>query len=173
MVSVEDPTGQTTLLNAKASDDEAGVYELSFVPSEPGAYVAQIAATAADGSEVGKRSTGWTAEPARKEFRTLRPDRQLLQRIAQQSGGELVEPDRWIVLWPDCLSARMSLPNLGHILSGTSGGSSRSPSPALSESGVCVAGKAWRNDARCNMGGLLAILIGCGLATAEAAPGSP
>jgi hypothetical protein len=51
-------------------------------------------ATAADGSEVGSRSTGWTAEPARDEFRTLRPNRGLLEQVAQQSGGEMVEPNR-------------------------------------------------------------------------------
>ncbi len=93
-VTVEDPTGHTTRLIAEASDTEAGVYETTFVPSEPGAYLAEVVATAADGSEVGKRSTGWTAEPARDEFRTLRPNRQLLARVAEQSGGEMIESNR-------------------------------------------------------------------------------
>ena len=39
-------------------------------------------------------TTGWTAEPAREEFRTLRPNRQLLERIARQSGGEMVKANR-------------------------------------------------------------------------------
>jgi hypothetical protein len=94
VVDVEDPQGETTRMMAEASVTEAGVYEISYVPTEPGAYSAKIVATAADGSQVGTRSTGWTAEPARDEFRTLRPNRQLLEQLAQQSGGEMVEPDR-------------------------------------------------------------------------------
>jgi hypothetical protein len=51
----------------------------------------KAAVTAADGSVVGEKETGWTAEPAADEFRRLTPNRVLLRQIAAQTGGEVVE----------------------------------------------------------------------------------
>jgi hypothetical protein len=47
----------------------------------------------ADASEVGAADTGWTSEPAANEFRDLRANRELLERIAQRTGGEVVSAD--------------------------------------------------------------------------------
>ncbi len=141
IVNVEGPAGQTTQLTAEASDTEAGVYEISYVPSEPGAYVAQIVATAADGSEVGRQSAGWTAEPARGNSAPCVRTVSCWNVSHNSPAASWSILGSWIVLWPDCRSETMSLPNLGCIPSGISGGYSLLPSRASLASGVCVAGK--------------------------------
>ena len=55
---------------------------------------AAIAASAPDGSEVGQVDTGWASDPAAEEFRDLRPNRALLDRVARATGGEVVAPSR-------------------------------------------------------------------------------
>jgi hypothetical protein len=46
-----------------------------------------------EGAPVGESATGWAAEPAAQEFRSLQPDRRLLEDLAQQTGGDVVELD--------------------------------------------------------------------------------
>ena len=92
-IQVTGPDGKQLELTGDPSDRAAGVYETTYVPRHSGAYRAEVAVTAADGSEVGRRITGWTTEPQTEEFRTLRPNRGLLERIASQTGGEMVSVD--------------------------------------------------------------------------------
>jgi hypothetical protein len=65
-----------------------------FVPRDPGAYRATINVAGADGSEVGQAQAGWTSEPAADEFRQLKPNRELLDRIAKTTGGAMVPAGR-------------------------------------------------------------------------------
>jgi hypothetical protein len=44
-----------------------------------------------DGHEIGKGETGWVADPAADEFRTIRPNRLLLEQLAESTGGAVVE----------------------------------------------------------------------------------
>lgn len=90
---VTTPEGREIELKAEAHDQYTGTYRATFLPPKPGAYRARVVATAADGSEVGQRETGWTAEPASEEFRTLMPNRALLTRIAEKTGGEMIPAD--------------------------------------------------------------------------------
>lgn len=89
-VIVTTPDDKTIELNAEASEESAGVYRIDFVTRATGAYRAKVAVSAADGSEIGERETGWTSEPATNEFRTLTPNRALLERLAQKTDGEIV-----------------------------------------------------------------------------------
>ena len=50
----------------------------------------QLVVTDEDGIEVGRAQTGWSADPAAEEFKSLKPNRALLERIARQTGGELI-----------------------------------------------------------------------------------
>ena len=90
---VTDPTGEDLELTAEPSDTTPGVYTSTFVPRAPGAYRAALVVTAADGSEIGQRETGWTSEPAAEEFSQLQPNRALLERIAKETGGEVIAAD--------------------------------------------------------------------------------
>ena len=59
---------------------------------------------AADGSEVGTRQTGWSVEPQTEEFRTLSVNRPLLDRIAKDTGGEVISTgglDRFVSSLPN------------------------------------------------------------------------
>jgi len=46
--------------------------------------------TDADGVEVGRAQAGWSADPAAEEFKSLKPNRALLESIARQTGGEVI-----------------------------------------------------------------------------------
>jgi uncharacterized membrane protein len=91
-VKVKTPEGREVELTADASSQRAGEYLAAFVPRATGAYRASVVVTAPDGSEVGRRETGWAVEPDTEEFRTLPANRALLARIAQETGGEVLEP---------------------------------------------------------------------------------
>lgn len=92
MVRVRSPEGREIELTAEPSAHAAGTYETTFSLRTPGAYRATAIAKAEDASDVGEREFGWTIEPAADELRTLKPNRELLEQIAQSTGGEVLVP---------------------------------------------------------------------------------
>jgi uncharacterized membrane protein len=93
VVRVKTPEGREIELTAEPSEQSAGSYETSFASRTPGAYRATAIAKAEDGSDVGQREFGWTIEPDADELRTLKPNRDLLARLAEATGGEIVAAD--------------------------------------------------------------------------------
>ena len=91
-IEVRTPDDRQIKLTATASDSQAGEYLAAFTPRAAGAYRAAVTALSPDGIEIGRHRTGWASQPATEEFRVLRPNRNLLQRIAEKTDGELVEP---------------------------------------------------------------------------------
>jgi len=87
------PGRMTVRLTAEPSVKEPGLYEAVFVPRETGGYLAESIVTGEDGAEVGRAEAGWTSDPAAEEFRSLRPNRALLEQVAKLSGGDLVGVD--------------------------------------------------------------------------------
>ena len=87
------PEGRQIELTAEASERAAGQYETTFASRTPGAYRATVVAKAEDASDVGQREVGWTAEPAADELRNLKPNPELLERVAQATGGEMIAAD--------------------------------------------------------------------------------
>jgi hypothetical protein len=85
--------GKPVLLTAEPSGKEPGLYEAVFVPRETGGYLAEAIVTGENGAEVGRAEAGWTSDPAAEEFRSLRPNRALMEEIAKRSGGEIVSAD--------------------------------------------------------------------------------
>jgi hypothetical protein len=92
-VRVTAPDGTSLDLTADPAASEPGAYEATYVPRQPGAYRAEVTAAAADGSEVGRAQAGWTSDPAAEEFRKLAPNVALLERLARETGGQVVDPD--------------------------------------------------------------------------------
>jgi uncharacterized membrane protein len=90
---VKTPEGREIELTAEPSEHAAGQYETTFASRTAGAYRATVVTKAEDASEVGQRETGWTVEPAADELGTLRPNRELLERIAEATGGEMIAAD--------------------------------------------------------------------------------
>jgi uncharacterized membrane protein len=89
-VRVTGPDGKAVELRAEPSGRKAGLYESVYVPRQPGAYRAEILAKAPDGSDIGTAQAGWASDPAADEFRDLRGNRDLLERLAKATGGQTV-----------------------------------------------------------------------------------
>jgi uncharacterized membrane protein len=89
-VRVTKPDGEVVELTAEPSNHQAGAFEALFVARQTGPYRAAVSVRGPDGSDLGSTEAGWTAEPAAEEFRRLKPDRDLLQNLAEKTGGEVV-----------------------------------------------------------------------------------
>lgn len=89
-VAVSGPDGPRSELVAEASAREPGLYEAELVSGGVGAHRAAIRVSDPDGSEVAEKEIGWTSTPLVDEYRSLEPNRVLLERIARDSGGEMV-----------------------------------------------------------------------------------
>lgn len=86
--------GDPFTLKAEMDDTEAGTYTATYWSREPGGYRVHANITAADGSQVGTAQSGWTAQSGAAEFGDLRLNRRLLEKIAEQTGGEVVRQER-------------------------------------------------------------------------------
>jgi hypothetical protein len=73
---------------------EPGVYETTYVARKAGAYRVDAIVSDANGAEVGRAAAGWTSDPAAEEFRSLKPNRALLQSLSKRTGGEMVEASK-------------------------------------------------------------------------------
>ncbi len=84
----------TVTLPAEASADEAGLYEASYVPRESGGYRVDATVTDQSGAVAGKARAGWSTDLAAAEFRSLTPNRALMESLATQTGGQVVAPEK-------------------------------------------------------------------------------
>ncbi|MAI69354.1 MAG: hypothetical protein CMM01_00335 [Rhodopirellula sp.] len=82
--------GEPFVLKADMDDNEAGKYLATYWSREPGGYSLTVTVTAADGTAVGLAKAGWTSDAGAAEFRELKLNRELLQQIADQTGGEVI-----------------------------------------------------------------------------------
>ncbi|WP_417732805.1 glutamine amidotransferase [Rosistilla oblonga] len=92
-LTVVQPDGEEMQLPTQPSDQAAGVYTASYWPSKDGAYRVKVVATGPDGSDIGSQQAGWTTETATVEFQRLAVNKDLLQQIADQTGGEVVSQE--------------------------------------------------------------------------------
>ncbi|MBX3416352.1 MAG: hypothetical protein KF851_02020 [Pirellulaceae bacterium] len=79
-------------LTALPHDQEPGVYELEYTPKQSGPFRIEWTATGPDGADLGTRTTGWVAQPLVQELTQLNANQEFLERLAQASGGRIVEP---------------------------------------------------------------------------------
>ena len=96
-VTVEPIGGSETnrvQLTAEAAPNEAGVFETVYVPRQTGGYRASATVVDNTGQLLGSSVAGWASEPLADEFRSLQPNRALLETLARQTGGELVTPEK-------------------------------------------------------------------------------
>lgn len=90
-LEVQEPGGQSVQLIAEPVMTESGLFEASYVPRRSGGYVAQATVTDANGTELDQATVGWAADLEAREFQSVKTNRPLLERIARQTGGRLVE----------------------------------------------------------------------------------
>jgi len=91
-IKITPPGGNDITLPAEPTD-KTGEYAAIYVPRQAGIYRAEISAKAADASEIGTREAGWVSEPETDEFRYLKPNRELLTRLAKKTDGEVIEAE--------------------------------------------------------------------------------
>lgn len=91
MVKIKTPTQEEVELSAEPSDTAAGDYTVDYWPREEGPYRATAVVTTADGEDLDPKEAGWTSQPAADEFRELNTNREMLQSLAEKSGGEVVQ----------------------------------------------------------------------------------
>jgi uncharacterized membrane protein len=93
-IEVMGPAGKKSELFAEPSLKEAGLFEAEFYSRETGAFRAVTTVTsAADGSESAKvdsKATGWVHDPLAAEFASLKPGREWAERVAKESGGQVL-----------------------------------------------------------------------------------
>jgi len=78
----------------EAVPNQPGQY-LAHVPyQESGAYLAKVEVNDAQGLPLGSDETGWIVDAASSEFSRLNPNRELLQALARQTGGAMLELDQ-------------------------------------------------------------------------------
>ncbi len=86
--------GESFTIAARANDSVAGEYTATFWSREPGGYRVTAKVADADGSQIGTATAGWTAQSDAAEFRDLQLNREILERMTSQSGGEMIRDDR-------------------------------------------------------------------------------
>lgn len=81
----------STALTAAPAPTERGLFEAVYVPRTSGGYLAQATIAGPDGTKLGEAQTGWTSALEAQEFQSLKANRPLLEKIARQTGGRMVE----------------------------------------------------------------------------------
>jgi len=94
-IFVTPATAQPSLTNsirllAEASATAPGTFTATYVPRATGGYRAEAVVLDANGAELGRAEAGWASDPAAEEFRSLKPNRALMEKLAKQTGGEVI-----------------------------------------------------------------------------------
>jgi hypothetical protein len=90
-IEVTQPDGSKSQLFAEPSLKEAGLFETEFFTSKPGYYRATTTVEdAGKRTALGTKAVGWTHDPLAMEFAKLEPNRELMQRIADETGGKML-----------------------------------------------------------------------------------
>ncbi|MHC4331601.1 MAG: hypothetical protein ACYSWW_26145 [Planctomycetota bacterium] len=93
VIEVRDPNNQTARLRAEPVPGESGVFEAVHVPRLSGGYFARAVVTDEKANEIGDAETGWAVDLEAREFGSIRTNRPLLEKIARQTGGQVIELD--------------------------------------------------------------------------------
>ncbi len=90
--ALDDATrGGVTTLTAEPVSAERGLFEAVYLPRTSGGYLAQVTVAGTDGTKLGEAQTGWTVDLEAREFQSVKANRPLLERIARQTGGRIIE----------------------------------------------------------------------------------
>ncbi len=86
-------TDKTIPLSAEAQTEEAGIYQAQYIPRNNGGYLAEAEVRDETGKLLGRQQAGWATDFAAAEYRSLAPNRALLEEIASKTGGRVIELD--------------------------------------------------------------------------------
>ncbi len=85
--------GDEIPVSAEPEDEKADLYAATFIPRKTGRYLVEAEARDAEGKLIGSRKTGWATDFAAAEYRSLAPNRPLLEELANKTGGRLLTFD--------------------------------------------------------------------------------
>ncbi len=97
------PSGESFTLTPEADESKGGVYHAECWPRETGGYRAELVVQQPDGTEVGRAEVGWAAQPGVAEFQALTTNRELLQTLASETGGQVIDQNelaKFVADWP-------------------------------------------------------------------------
>jgi uncharacterized membrane protein len=90
-IEVTQPDGAKSQLFAEPSLKEPGLFETEFFASKPGNYRATTTVEDAEKrTPLGTKAVGWTHDPLAVEFAKLEPNRDLMKRLAEDTGGKMI-----------------------------------------------------------------------------------
>jgi len=89
-VSVTPPEGSPLVLTTEPSLKEPGLYETTVSSRPAGPWRATVNVLDPDGQPLGTGATGWAADFAAEELARVAPNHALLERIANETGGQVV-----------------------------------------------------------------------------------
>jgi uncharacterized membrane protein len=79
-------------LLAEPAAGESGVYQVTYIGRETGAYLAEAVVSDEAGAEIGRAQAAWSSDLAAEEFKSLKPNRALLEQLARNTGGRVLAP---------------------------------------------------------------------------------
>ena len=91
VVEVRDPEGKEVRLTAEPVPTEAGLFEATYIPRRSGGYYASASVANAEAIQLGAAEAGWAVDLEAREFRSIQANRPLLEKIARQTSGQLIE----------------------------------------------------------------------------------
>jgi uncharacterized membrane protein len=80
-------------LVAEPSARDPGTYETAYVARDTGAWLADALVLDEAGAELGRAQAAWSSDLAAQEFRSLKPNRALLEQLARSTGGRVIAPE--------------------------------------------------------------------------------
>ena len=86
------PDGTRTRLQTEPASAEPGGWGAQFRPQTPGIHRVQVRASARDGRPLGEAEAGRALDLDADEHRSIRPNLALLEDLARQTGGAVIEP---------------------------------------------------------------------------------
>ncbi len=89
-LTVTDPEGNESELNAAQDKQQAGLYRVSYWSPLSGGFRVRANVRREDGSAIAEVEAGWSADRAAAEFQQLQVNQELLQNMATASGGKLL-----------------------------------------------------------------------------------
>ena len=88
--SQEEGGFEEVTLYADPVSDMPGQFSAEFLARDAGAYLASVEVTDAEGAVLGTSEAGWVLDPAAEEFRSLEPNKNLLENLASKTGGQVL-----------------------------------------------------------------------------------
>jgi uncharacterized membrane protein len=92
-IELDAPQDQKLRLSAEPVPSTPGLFEATYIPRSNGCYFARAVVSDANDLKLGDAETGWAVDLEAREFASVRTNRALLEGIAQQTGGQVIELD--------------------------------------------------------------------------------